>query len=202
MSSLRQDPWFLVLVGLVATFAAGGLFWLGATLGLAAIKPLVEGGFALALLSFYPERGAQPWSVRLAVGLVLLAITMALGWITIFAWGNTRFVDVATLNGATIALTLASGVVTAPLFEEKVVRGLLLDGVAALTKPLISAVAVSVVFAMAHQGAVIWSFFVSMVLCGLALAWRINTFQRALVHGVLNLMVLLWYGTYGYGFFA
>lgn len=202
MDRSRNRGWTHVLVGLLATFLAGTIGWLGERLAFGAAKPTAEGIVAVALFLLYPKEHTRRWSVRLAIVLSCVAVALTIFWVAAFAWGRTRFLDVADLSRATIAVTLLSTVITAPLFEEKVVRDLLLRGFASLTNPLISTIAVSLAFALVHDGAVPWSFLFSLVLCVLTLKWNVGTLQRVLVHGLLNLLVLAWYATKGYGFFA
>ncbi len=199
MPTTRSRAWEFLVVGSLATFAAGGLTWLTARLGIFGAKPLAEMLLALTLLHFYPEHNERPWSIRLVAALIGLALALVFVWIVVFAWGKVRFVDVSALEPGTIILTLISAVITAPIFEEKVVRGLLAQGLASFTTPLTSAALVSLVFALTHDGAMLWSFMVSMLFCALVFRWRLNVFQRSLTHGLLNLMILLWYGTNGYG---
>jgi membrane protease YdiL (CAAX protease family) len=191
----------LLLAGALATFACGVLIWLGEVLGLMGAKPITELLAAVVLLKIYPEKAAS-WKTKRVVGLISIGVGLGLFWVVVFAWGNTGFPDLSTFSRQAIFTGVLSAVVTAPLYEEKVVRQLLLQGAAGFVNPWIAAIFVSIMFAAVHRGALIWSFIVSMTLCWLVIVKGIGTLQRALVHGVINSLVMLWYFTSGFGFFG
>jgi len=189
------------LAGVLATFACGALIWLGGVLGLLGATPLAELLVAAILFKFYPEKSAVRWSGKEVVALLSFGSVLAMFWVVVFAWGNTIFSDPSDVSGAALFIGAFSAIVAAPIYEEKVVRHLLLQGLSGLTRPWISAILVSLIFALVHKGAVVWSFIVSIVLCWLALARGVGTLQRAIVHGTINALVMLWYFTSGFGLF-
>lgn len=154
---------------------------------------------AVILIRIFPEKLTVCWSLRRVLGLLALGAVLAIFWMTVIAWGNTRFPDLSTFSTAAIVIGVISSVATAPIYEEKVVRHLLLQGLSGYTNRWVAAVLVSAVFALAHQGAVAWSFLVSLVLCWLAIVKSIGVMQRAIVHGTINLLIMLWYFTHGFG---
>ena len=81
-------------------------------------------------------------------------------------------------------------------------KDLLLRGASGFVRPWIAAVAVSIVFGLVHRGAEVWIFLCSLVLCWMAIACRLGSLQRAVVHGTTNALVMLWYFTDGFGLFA
>ena len=168
---------------------------------MAGAKPLTELLLAVILLKLYPEPHVASWTLKRAAALLLLGCSLAIFWVVVFAWGRTRFPDLAGGSEVAVLVGLSSSIVTAPIFEEKVVRNLLLRGGAILATPWLSAVVVSAVFSLVHRNAVAWSFILSMVLCWLALSKNIGTLQRAVVHGAVNAIVMAWYLTSGFGFF-
>lgn len=190
-----------MLVAGLATVACAALARLGEVIGMVGTKPFSELLTALILFRLFPEERLR-WSVRQVLTLFGIAAILALVWIIFFAWGRTKFPDTSGFDQLAIIVGAASSVVTAPLFEEKVVRHLLLQGVSELTNRWIATIFVSLLFSLAHQGSVAWTFIVSSVLCWLALWKGVGSLQRAVVHGALNAMVFLWYFTSGYGFFA
>lgn len=201
MAGPDTHSWKLVASGFLVTLIGGLGLWLSEAIELAWGKPVCEGTLALVLLWLYPEKESRRWSISLVIWLVVAAIGLAAFWVAAVAWGRTKFLDVSQLSITAVAVTLVGAVVTAPIYEEKVVRGLLLDGLSRLTNGLAAAVLVSLVFGFVHAGPLFWPVVFSLALCMLALKWRVSTLQRALVHGIVNLLVLLWYGTKGYGLF-
>lgn len=164
-------------------------------------KPITELLIAAVLIRIYPEKSTACWSAKRVAALVILGVALALFWVAVFAWGNTRFPDLSAISAVAIFTGVVSSVVTAPIYEEKVVRHLLLQGVAGYMNRWAAAVVVSAVFSLVHQGAVVWSFFGSMVLCWLAIVRGIGVMQRAIVHSTVNALIMLWYFTHGFGFF-
>jgi len=186
---------------MTATFLVGAIWWRGSSWGIVGAKPAAELILSALLLMFYPDVGYRRWTWRLLWALLLGALALVLTWIVAFAWGRTQFLDIRSVEMSTIVVTLLGGVVITPIFEEKVVRDLLLRGLSQMAGPVLSALLVSLAFALAHEGAMVWTFIVSICLCVMALRWRVSTLQRAAVHGSMNLLIFLWYGTYGYGLF-
>ena len=164
-------------------------------------KPVVELLLAVILIRFFPEELTARWSLRLVLGLVLLGVGLASFWVVAIAWGNTRFPDISTFSAIAVITGVVSSVLTAPVYEEKVVRHLLLQGASGYVNHWVAAVLVSAVFALAHQGSMAWSFLFSMVMCWLAIIGKIGVMQRAIVHGIVNALIMLWYFTHGFGFF-
>lgn len=201
MQRTMDSPAVLLLAGFLATFGAYAIIRLGEIMELAGGEPLGELLIAVILLKLYPENGDTSWSVKRILSLVLIGTVLALFWVAVFAWGNTVFPVVTSEHRLAIFIGVLSAVVAAPIYEEKVVRGLLLGGLSRLMNRWIAALAVSAVFALAHNDAVIWAFIVSIVLCWLALVRRIGTLQRAIAHGTINAWVMLWYFTSGFGLF-
>lgn len=197
----RAAGWQFLGAGVLATVLAAGLIRLGEIFAVAGAKPLTELLLAVILLKLYPEPHVASWTLKRAAALLLLGCSLAIFWVVVFAWGRTRFPDLAAGSEVAVLVGLSSSIVTAPIFEEKVVRNLLLRGGAILATPWLSAVVVSAVFSLVHRNAVAWSFILSMVLCWLALSKNIGTLQRAVVHGAVNAIVMAWYLTSGFGFF-
>lgn len=182
--------------------AAGGLIWVAEKVGMVGAKPAVELLLAVILIWFFPEEPTASWSLKRVLCLVAIGAALALFWVTVIAWGNTRFPDLSSFSTTAIVTGVVSSVVTAPIYEEKAVRHLLLKGASGYTNRWVAAILVSAVFALAHQGAMVWSFLVSMVLCWLAIAKNIGVMQRSIVHGTINALIMLWYFTHGFGLFA
>ena len=189
----------LVLAGILATFVCGALVRAGETMGLIGSKPIAELLVAVVLFWIYPEKNDVRCSGKQTIQLISFGAALALFWIVVFAWGRTVFPVLPSGSELAIFIGVLSAVFTAPLFEEKVVRHLLLVGGAGLTRPWVSAILVSVAFAVVHKGSVAWSFAFSLVLCWLALARGMGTLQRAIIHATVNALIVLWYFTSGFG---
>ncbi len=189
----------LFLAGSLASLLCGALMALMSYVGAVGAKPLAELLVALVLMKLYPEGNAVSWSGRFVLLLCAIGTALALSWVAIFAWGNTKFFDTANASVVALVTGCVSAVLTAPIFEEKVVRHLLLQGAVGIIGRWWASLFVSVVFALVHTGAMIWAFAVSMVLCWFALAKGFSSAQRAVIHGVVNGIIMLWYFTRGFG---
>lgn len=113
-----------------------------------------------------------------------------------------------TIGSVILIITLLTNVVAAPLFEEKLLRGLALPGirgtlparVAKFISPnIVGALIVSVVFGLAHPQIMLLAVSMSLALCIMATNFGFSTLQRACIHGLYNAAVTMWYVTYGFG---
>lgn len=197
--SLRATRGQLVLVGVAVSLACGALTSLITHLGLVGAAPLVQLSLALVLFKLHPEPTVVRWSYKLVLLLCCAGAMVALVWAALFAWGNTRFVDAGDVSRVSLMVGVSSAVIAAPIYEEKVVRHVLLLGAAGFLGRLWASVLVSFAFALVHTGAIVSTFLVSMMLCWLALVKHLTSTQRAVVHGSYNAMIMLWYFTGGYG---
>lgn len=164
--------------------------------------PISELLVALVLFWLYPEKGRTRYSWVQVLRLIGIGIALALFWIFAFAWGRTVFPVLPSGSEVAVIVGLMTAVITAPLFEEKIVRYLLLEGGAGFIGPWAASILVSLLFALAHQGSVIWSFVFSLAMCWLALARKVGTLQRAIIHGTVNAIIFGWYFTSGFGLFS
>ena len=187
----------------VAVLATGAVFPLErifGSLGVNGGTPISELLIAMVLMWIYPERSGRAWSFRLVAALIAGGALMGMSWIL-----AARMIDYAVFPkpgqfpSMAIWLGFLTAVVTAPLYEEKVVRQLLLDGISSLTGFLVGALVVSVMFGLAHHGTMVWAFIFSMALCWSISRFGLNTYQRAIIHGVSNLVNMSWFFTQGFG---
>jgi membrane protease YdiL (CAAX protease family) len=88
-------------------------------------------------------------------------------------------------------------VILIPLWEEKSCRQILFFGLGKYLNLWLSALLISAVFAWVHRGSELFAFFFSLAACGLA-ARGVGTFDRALLHGGINLLFVALYFYYGY----
>jgi membrane protease YdiL (CAAX protease family) len=114
--------------------------------------------------------------------------------------GQQASINVATDNGllgvAVYALNLA---VLAPIYEEKACRQIMLFGLGKYLHIALSAVVVSVLFSLVHHGNQIFALLFSLVMCAFAVR-GMSTFNRAIIHGGINLSQTALYIYYGYKF--
>ncbi len=199
--SLQPKPGTLVLVGVVVSLACGGLISLFGSLGLVGATTWVQLTLAFVLYKLYPETTVVRWSGKLILLLCIVGAALAWVWLALFAWGNTRFVEVGDVSVVALTVGASSAVIAAPIYEEKVVRHVLLQGAAGYVGRISASVLVSIPFALVHSGSVVSAFFFSLALCWAALAMKLTSGQRAVMHGAYNAMIMLWYFTHGYGLF-
>lgn len=201
MDGSRRRAAFMLLAALGATVTTWGLIRFGEIAGMRGAKPLAELAVGLVLLKVFQERNTAPWTARQLILLPVIGLALGLLWVALFAWGRTAFPSLDQVDTITIVMSVVSPVITAPICEEKIVRHLLLESASMWVTRWVAVLGVSIVFAVVHREATIWSFLVSLFLCWLAVGPRLGTLQRAVVHGVLNAVILAWFFTTGFGFF-
>jgi membrane protease YdiL (CAAX protease family) len=116
------------------------------------------------------------------------------------AAGQQASINVVTDNGllgvAVFALNLA---VLVPIYEEKACRQVMLFGLGKYLHIALSAVVVSVLFSVVPHGNQIFALLFSLLMCAFA-ARGMSTFNRAIIHGGVNLSQAALYIYYGYKF--
>ena len=191
---------YAIGVAVLATVLVVPLRILLGRLGVDGGTPISELLIAVVLLCIYPEQNGRAWSFRLVAALIAGGVLLGMSWVIFAAMtDNAVFPKLEEIPSRAIWLGLLSAVVTAPLYEEKVVRQLLLDGISSLTGFLVGALVVSVMFGLAHHGTMVWAFIFSMALCWSISRFGLNTYQRAIIHGVSNLVSMSWFFTQGFG---
>lgn len=142
-----------------------------------------------------PTEHRRKWTLWLGATLVATGIIGGATWIFIVgipAIPYTKFIPFSEIPTKFYVLGIVTSCIITPLFEEKVVRHLLLDGVSHHFGRVLGAIMVSTLFAVVHADAVISSFFFSILLCTCANPLNLNTTQRAIVHGAINLTITQW----------
>jgi membrane protease YdiL (CAAX protease family) len=184
-----------LLVGLTAIAASAVLTRAGTEIGFVGSKVVAEAAIAACLLWFYIEPSRAPFTLKLIATLISAGIALGAIWIAFFAPDKHQggFIDWKAHPLIFIAAGYVNVTLTAPLFEEKVVRGLIFSGLSKYINSTLSSVVVSMLFAVAHSGSMVWAFIVSLVLCWMMLKYRLDSYQRAIVHGILNFMSMTWY---------
>ncbi|WP_141058202.1 CPBP family intramembrane glutamic endopeptidase [Stenotrophomonas rhizophila] len=166
--------------------------------------------FAL-LVALFPREDRSRWTLARCLSGVMLAAAGFGAWLVFHANPSvsySTFSDRRDANSVILIITLLTNVVAAPLFEEKLLRGLALPGirgtlparVAKFISPnIVGALIVSVVFGLAHPQIMLLAVSMSLALCIMATNFGFSTLQRACIHGLYNAAVTMWYVTYGFG---
>ena len=76
-----------------------------------------------------------------------------------------------------------------PLYEEKIVRGLLLRGIEKFTGSLGAIIITSFLFGVAHRGNEWLTFVYGAVLAWAATCMRMGAFERSIIHGAYNFTI-------------
>jgi membrane protease YdiL (CAAX protease family) len=186
---------YTALVGLVAIAASGLLTMAGAKIGFVGSKVIAEAVIVTCLLWLYPEKTSARSTLKLIAMLTLTGAVIGAAWIACFAPDRPKggFIDWKAHSFILIAIGYVNAVLTAPLFEEKVLRDLIFTNFSKYLSSMLSSVSVSVLFGIAHSENIFPAFLVSMILCWMMLKYQLNTYQRAVVHGSINLVIMTWY---------
>ncbi|WP_258393924.1 MULTISPECIES: CPBP family intramembrane glutamic endopeptidase [Stenotrophomonas] len=142
-----------------------------------------------------PSEPRRDWTFRLGAALVAVGIAGGMIWVLVIgvpAIPYTKFIPFGEIPIRFYILGLVSSCIIGPLFEEKVVRHLLFDGVSHYFGRVLGAILVSIAFAAVHVGAFVSTFLFSILLCVLACQFRLSTTQLATVHGTINLTITQW----------
>jgi membrane protease YdiL (CAAX protease family) len=166
------------------------------------------------LVALFPREEGTGWTlVKCLLGVVLASVCFG-AWLVFHAnpsVSHSTFMEVRNANSVILIITLLTSVVAAPLFEEKLLRGLALQGilgtlpdwVAKFMSPnIVGALIVSVIFGLAHPDIMVLAALMSFALCIMAINFGFSTLQRACIHGLYNAAVTVWYATYGFGVWA
>ncbi|WP_312316995.1 CPBP family glutamic-type intramembrane protease [Stenotrophomonas sp.] len=181
-------------------------------IGFGAFKLVTElTAFAVLALLFPETRHWQRSWKKYALAM-LLPVGMFFAWLWIYADPSVEEKIAWKQAGwVAVAITYLTTVVAAPLFEEKLLRGLAVPGVIGTTPVWIQryvraevfgAVVISVVFGLAHPSFAFLAFLFSLALCFLSIRFKFTAVQCACVHGLYNCAVTTWYQTFGFGSWA
>ena len=127
----------------------------------------------------------------LLVGLIVFRVRSA---------GLQDTIQVTTNNGLLgVAVFMFNAAVLTPIYEEKACRQIMLFGLGKYLHIALSAVVVSVLFSVVHHGNEIFALVFSLLMCAFA-ARGMSTFNRAIIHGGVNLSQTALWVYYGYRF--
>ena len=200
-NSLTYSPRYAVIAGITALAVNGALVVAGNAAGIAGSKILAESATFIVLIWLYPEPQGRRWGLNSVVAFLMTGVAIGAVWVGLIGikLTNSEASEWTGFQFSSVVLGFINACITAPLFEEKIVRHLLFRGIEEKTNSFLASIVVSTIFAIPHAGSVVWAFFVSMVLCWLTVKWALNTWQRAIVHGSINLLIMLWSLTSGFG---
>ncbi|WP_144409288.1 CPBP family intramembrane glutamic endopeptidase [Pseudoxanthomonas suwonensis] len=145
---------------------------------------------ALALI--FPEPGlGLGWGKKAVSVMALMTIGLCAVWTLGFWYWESHSSNFD--RDWRLIFPLLSLVVTKPWLEEKLLRHMLLTSLTGMAGPVISSILVSIFFAVAHKGVMLWAFIVSLALCWIRFRFKAKTAHCVVVHGLINAYVLVLY---------
>ena len=195
----KNSPLVLILAGVLAIAIFPPAKFMISYAGIDGSTPLAY--LIIFLITFYlfAKEEQRKTSIFLMLNLIGTGILLGIVWCLIFPRiSGVVFPDTKELHVASFFWGYLNVVVAAPLFEEKIARGIVFDGIAQKVGNLLSSLIVSFFFALAHTNSMIWAFLISVVLCWMKCELHLNTFYRAITHGTINAFIMTWYLTGGF----
>jgi membrane protease YdiL (CAAX protease family) len=183
------DTPYSLAVGLIFSLLVGiAIAWMqiaGADGGVATLLVL---SLATAILfRVYPE---SPRDIGMGARLALVAVGVAAAvcWLSLTGW---QLGPHSAQSWVDYPVYVLVQVVVAPLYEEKVVRHVLLSGLARRTGFAFAIIVVSAAFAAVHHGNFVAVMLFSLV-AGTMAYFGFGSGQRALLHGANNAVMVAW----------
>lgn len=177
-----------LICGIVATFIVGILIDILAQRGMdrdiASILVLVP--IITILVVVFPE------SLSVGKMTIMWAIVGIVTGVAFFMakYGRTAVSLQSSTGMEAYVYYIVTVAILQPFFEEIVVRRFLFIGIANLAGPTISALIVSILFALVHCDIYAFAGVFSFVMCWMA--WcGVSTFNRAVLHGCYNLTIAI-----------
>lgn len=191
----HDKPENRIFVAAIATIAVGAAQAVLGAFDVFGSKAMTELAAFIVCIWLFPNEPRVAWSARLTAVLVAVGLLGGALWVACIGYparGESQFLTWDRIPIAYYLLGVLTGCVVAPLFEEKVVRHLLLSGAAHYMGRILAALAVSALFAWVHTDGIISAFLFSIALCAGVYFFKLDTLQRALIHGVVNLVIMHW----------
>ena len=181
------------LVGfIVAVAMAVAAMRVGELIGWHALDPVATFAICIALTLVFPESFQGPgFDKRTTLRVAMTVVALCAIWWFGF-WIRTTHSMYIEWSWGVIPQVFGLVVIT-PWFEEKLFRHLLLSSLLRVVRPLFAVLAVSVLFAVAHKGMIVWALVVSLTLCWMRLSLNAKTIHCAIAHGCVNAFVLALY---------
>lgn len=158
-------------------------------------KAMVEFAAYLVCMWFFPTEQRAVWSVRLILALIAIGIIGGILWVAVVGYPQRNELHFLTWDQVPISyylLGLVTGCVVSPLFEEKIVRNLLLSGASQYLGKFLASLAVSALFAWVHTDGMVFAFVASIALCAGFYVFKLDTVQRSVIHGFVNFVITHW----------
>jgi membrane protease YdiL (CAAX protease family) len=155
---------------------------------------------ALTIVLMFRIIPEKPQFSRWSWLLLLAGLATGLIVFRFHASGQQATINVTSSNGFLgVAVFMFNAAVVAPIYEEKACRQIMLFGLGKYLHIALSAVIVSVLFSLVHHGNQIFALLFSLLMCAFA-ARGMSTFNRAIIHGGVNLSQTALYIYFGYKF--
>lgn len=189
---IAENKIFVAAIAIVGVGAAQGILNSFDVFGSKAMTEILA---FLACAWLFPSEPRREWSLRLGISLIVTGLLLGAIWVLFIGFPGrheTNFTPLTETPLKFYALGLATSCIVAPLFEEKVVRHLLLDVASYYFRKLTATIGVSALFAAVHVDAVVSAFLLSVFLCVSTQLFNLNSAQRSVIHGLVNFSILHW----------
>ncbi|MNV33048.1 CAAX amino terminal protease self- immunity [compost metagenome] len=189
---IAENKVFVAAIAIVGVGASQGILNSFDVFGSKAMTELLA---FLACVWLFTDEPRRKWTFLLGVGLVAVGLLGGAIWVFFIGFPGrheTNFMPLSDVPLRFYVLGLVTSCIVTPLFEEKVVRHLLLDGASHYFGRLVATIGVSALFAAVHVDGVVSAFLLSVVLCVGAQLFNLNSIQRSIIHGIVNFSILHW----------
>lgn len=189
---IAENKVFVAAIAIMGAGAAQGILNYFDVFGSKAMTELLA---FLACLWLFPNELRRRWTLPLGVGLVAVGLLGGTIWVFFIGFParhETNFMPLSDVPMKFYILGLVTSCIVTPLFEEKAVRHLLLEGASHYFGRLVATIGVSALFAVVHVDGMVSAFLLSVVLCAGAQLFNLDSMQRSIIHGVVNFSILHW----------
>lgn len=189
---VAENKIFVAAIAIVGVGGAQGVLNYFDVFGSKAITELLA---FLACVWLFPNEPQRRWTFPLGVGLVAVGLLGGAIWVLFIGFPERHGTNFPRLSDVPLKfylLGLVTSCIITPLFEEKTVRHLLLDGASHYFGRLTATIGVSALFAVVHVDGMVSAFLLSVVLCVGVQFFNLNSMQRSVIHGIVNFSILHW----------
>jgi len=182
----------LFLSSLLLSAGAGFLSWMAEFYAIRGGGTIAALAVLLVSLMLFPEVAGLRWLPRGLLLAAVLAVLLYLLWIAMIGTQQGRASKVPAVPASMWWLGLLYSVIAMPWLEEKLVRDLMLRGLAVLVGTWPAILVSSLIFGIAHGAYLLFAFLFGVVLAVARLHLGMTTSQRTLTHGLVNLAIWCW----------
>jgi membrane protease YdiL (CAAX protease family) len=189
---IAENKIFAAAIAIVSVGAAQGILNHFDVFGSKAMTELLA---FLVCVWLFPNEPGRKWTFPLGLSLVTIGLLGGAIWVFFIGFPQRHETNFPLLSDVPLKfyiLGLVTSCIVAPLFEEKTVRHLLWDGASHYFGKLAATIGVSALFAAVHVDGMISAFLVSVTLCIGTQFFNLNSAQRSIIHGIINLSMLHW----------